>query len=66
MDLVTKTKMNEYGTFEPAKDYLRLDGSTSKRTRHEMVQIFNNLHNRRLRVFLISARAGGQGKKLSS
>ena len=43
MGVVTKTKLNGYGCFETGKDYLRLDGSTSKATRHEMVQIFNNL-----------------------
>lgn len=52
------------GPWEPAKDYLRLDGKTSKTRRHEMVQMFNNEQDKRMRCFLISSKAGGQGINL--
>lgn len=52
------------GPWEPARDYLRLDGKTSKTRRHEMVQMFNNQNDKRMRCFLISSRAGGQGINL--
>lgn len=46
-------------------DYYRLDGSTKRDVRHEMVKQFNNRANKRLRCFLISAKAGGQGINLT-
>ncbi|XP_046869020.1 transcriptional regulator ATRX-like isoform X2 [Drosophila willistoni] len=46
------------------QDYYRLDGKTPKHIRHEMIKRFNNESNRRARVFLISAKAGGQGINL--
>ncbi|XP_068158422.1 uncharacterized protein [Drosophila tropicalis] len=46
------------------QDYYRLDGKTPKHIRHEMIKRFNNESNRRARVFLISAKAGGQGVNL--
>jgi transcriptional regulator ATRX len=46
------------GTWEPGRDYLRLDGKTSKTKRHEMVQMFNNPNDKRMRCFLISSKAG--------
>ena len=45
-------------------DYYRLDGSTKRDVRHEMVKQFNDTTNKRLRCFLISAKAGGQGINL--
>lgn len=46
------------------KDYYRLDGKTPKSIRHAMINEFNNVLNKRARVFLISAKAGGQGINL--
>ncbi|XP_055917591.1 transcriptional regulator ATRX homolog [Eupeodes corollae] len=46
------------------QDYYRLDGKTNKTLRHEMVKRFNDPKNKRTRVFLISAKAGGQGINL--
>lgn len=47
-----------------ASDYYRLDGSTSMSSRHDMVNRFNDPNEKRLRVFLISSKAGGQGVNL--
>lgn len=46
------------------KDYYRLDGKTAKTQRHSMITNFNDPKNLRTRVFLISAKAGGQGINL--
>lgn len=51
-------------TWEEGKDYFRLDGSTKRDVRHKMIQDFNRPNNPRLRCFLISAKAGGQGINL--
>ncbi|GAB0099384.1 transcriptional regulator ATRX [Sergentomyia squamirostris] len=53
------------GPWEHGKDYYRLDGKTPKQLRHSMVQSFNDPRNTRMRCFLISARAGGQGINLT-
>lgn len=50
--------------WENGKDYYRLDGKTPKSIRHAMINEFNNVINKRARVFLISAKAGGQGINL--
>lgn len=47
-----------------ALDYYRMDGSTSMFDRHDMVNRFNDPNERRLRAFLISSKAGGQGINL--
>ncbi|XP_034129501.1 transcriptional regulator ATRX-like isoform X2 [Drosophila guanche] len=52
------------GKWISGQDYYRLDGKTPKNIRHEMIKRFNSEANRRARVFLISARAGGQGINL--
>ncbi|XP_055385953.1 transcriptional regulator ATRX-like [Condylostylus longicornis] len=52
------------GPWVNGKDYYRLDGKTQKTLRHEMVKRFNDPANERARVFLISAKAGGQGINL--
>ncbi|XP_041451577.1 transcriptional regulator ATRX homolog [Drosophila obscura] len=52
------------GKWISGQDYYRLDGKTPKNIRHEMIKRFNSEVNRRARVFLISARAGGQGINL--
>lgn len=46
------------------QDYYRLDGKTAKNQRHSMITNFNDPKNDRVRVFLISAKAGGQGINL--
>lgn len=55
---------NFYGPYEYAKDYYRLDGKTPKTRRHDMITSFNDPKNQKTRVFLISAKAGGQGINL--
>lgn len=52
------------GRWELGQDYYRLDGKTAKNHRHSMITNFNNPKNERTRVFLISAKAGGQGINL--
>ncbi|CAD7079720.1 unnamed protein product [Hermetia illucens] len=52
------------GPWESGKDYYRLDGKTPKNIRHEMIRRFNDPKMTRARVFLISAKAGGQGINL--
>ena len=55
----------EYATsWVDGVDYYRLDGSTKGDARHAMVKNFNKTENFRLRCFLISAKAGGQGINL--
>lgn len=51
-------------TWVNGKDFYRLDGKTPKSIRHELIKNFNNAQNDRARVFLISAKAGGQGINL--
>lgn len=52
------------GRWVHGEDYYRLDGSTKKNHRHSMITNFNDPKNQRTRVFLISAKAGGQGINL--
>lgn len=47
-----------------AHDYCRLDGSTSQTDRFDLINRFNHPDEKRLRVFLISSKAGGQGINL--
>lgn len=51
-------------TWQQGRDYLRLDGSTPRDVRHTMINTFNKTEDTRLRCFLISAKAGGQGINL--
>ncbi|XP_037038304.1 transcriptional regulator ATRX-like isoform X2 [Bradysia coprophila] len=55
---------NFHGPWEKNHDYYRLDGKTSKALRHAMIRNFNNPGNERVKCFLISAKAGGQGINL--
>lgn len=55
---------NYAATWKEGEDYFRLDGSTKRDVRHRMIQKFNEKANKRLRCFLISAKAGGQGINL--
>lgn len=52
------------GPWEMGKDYYRLDGKTAKNHRHQMITNFNDPKNVRIKAFLISAKAGGQGINL--
>ncbi len=52
------------GPWKKNEDYYRLDGSTPKERRHTMITNFNDVNNKRVRVILISAKAGGQGVNL--
>lgn len=52
------------GPWKKNEDYYRLDGSTPKDRRHSMITKFNDVTNKRTKVFLISSQAGGQGINL--
>ncbi|KAJ6638887.1 Protein CHROMATIN REMODELING 20 [Pseudolycoriella hygida] len=52
------------GPWRKNEDYFRLEGSTPKDRRHSMINSFNDVNNKRMIAFLISARAGGQGINL--
>lgn len=78
MKLIHKSKQNQnshesekygYNVFSSEwveyHDYIRLDGSTKRDDRQRMIKAFNNENNKRLRCFLISAKAGGQGINLT-
>ncbi|XP_014089713.3 transcriptional regulator ATRX [Bactrocera oleae] len=68
-DTLNELKMSQgyqvKNTWILGKDYYRLDGKTPKLIRHEMIEQFNSMSNKRARVFLISSRAGGQGINLT-
>ena len=46
--------------------YVRLDGSTSREDREEMLQLFNKVDNETTKVFLLSTRAGAVGINLQA
>jgi len=52
------------GTWVPGKDYYRMDGSTAADTRKIWCKFFNKESNHRMRLFLISTKAGGLGINL--
>ncbi len=54
------------GQWVKGLDYMRLDGNTSKSMRHQMIQKFNDSSDKRMRLFLISAKAGGMGINLTA
>lgn len=53
------------GPWRKHASYFRLDGKTAKSLRHQMITSFNDPKNTQTRVFLISAKAGGQGINLT-
>ncbi|XP_037030534.1 DNA excision repair protein ERCC-6-like isoform X2 [Bradysia coprophila] len=55
---------NFVGPWRKNEDYYRLDGSTPKDRRPSMINNFNDENNKRTKVLLISAQAGGQGINL--
>lgn len=69
IDQQTRTKEKQpglesfHGRWQRGSDYYYLDGSTPHELRHEMITAFNKPKNK-TRMFLISARAGGQGINL--
>jgi len=54
----------QFASWAPGKDYYRMDGSTSAETRKIWCKNFNKSTNHRMRLFLISTRAGGLGINL--
>lgn len=60
----TATKKGAINTWQNGKDYYRIDGSTPKVVRQKLISNFNDRSNKRARLFLISAKAGGQGINL--
>ena len=53
------------GCWQRGLDYLRFDGDTSTEDRDQMIKSFN-MATLRLRLFLISTKAGGQGLNLAA
>ena len=51
-------------TWVPGKDYYRMDGSTPADTRKIWCKFFNRATSHRMRLFLISTKAGGLGINL--
>ena len=51
-------------TWVPGKDYYRMDGSTPAETRKLWCKFFNRATSHRMRLFLISTKAGGLGINL--
>ncbi|XP_023301758.2 transcriptional regulator ATRX-like isoform X2 [Lucilia cuprina] len=62
--IINELKINRNSKWILGHDYYRLDGKTPKSIRHAMINEFNNVENKTARVFLISAKAGGQGINL--
>lgn len=63
---VTYSGLENYrAIWKYGEDFYRLDGKTPRSTRHQMITNFNDPKNVRARVFLISAKAGGQGINLT-
>merc|ERR1719317_99377 len=59
------TAMADYlDTWIPGKDYYRMDGSTAADTRKIWCKYFNKTTSHRMRLFLISTKAGGLGINL--
>merc|ERR1712032_728019 len=56
--------LDELDTWVPGKDYYRMDGSTAADTRKIWCKYFNKESNHRMRLFLISTKAGGLGINL--
>lgn len=53
-----------YNSWVRGLDYHRLDGSTAAQTRKQMAEAFNDVFDSRMRLFLISTKAGGLGINL--
>lgn len=53
-----------YNSWVRGLDYHRLDGSAAAQTRKQMAEAFNDVFDSRMRLFLISTKAGGLGINL--
>lgn len=51
-------------SWKNGRDFCRIDGSTPMNARQDMIEKFNDKNVKRMRCFLISAKAGGQGINL--
>jgi len=58
--------LSRSGRWTLGRDYFRLDGSTNAKTRQGWVERFNDAHQHRARLFLISTKAGGLGVNLTA
>jgi len=58
--------LDRSGRWKLGRDYFRLDGSTNSKTRQGWVERFNDAHQHRARLFLISTKAGGLGVNLTA
>merc|ERR1712130_397349 len=56
--------LDSMDTWVPGKDYYRMDGSTAADTRKIWCKYFNKTTSHRMRLFLISTKAGGLGINL--
>eukprot|EP00092_Neocalanus_flemingeri_P004269 GFUD01004589.1.p1 GENE.GFUD01004589.1~~GFUD01004589.1.p1 ORF type:complete len:1194 (+),score=434.68 GFUD01004589.1:173-3754(+) len=64
-DRTGEAAMADYlDTWIPGKDYYRMDGSTAADTRKIWCKYFNRTTSHRMRLFLISTKAGGLGINL--
>jgi transcriptional regulator ATRX len=59
------TAVNEPLVWSPLHDYCRIDGSTDAANRKKYINNFNDPQNTRMRLFLISTKAGGIGINLT-
>jgi transcriptional regulator ATRX len=67
LDTIEKfLQLSDFGSLTPELDYFRLDGSTGSHDRETMMKRFNKVGNKRIRLFLISTRAGSLGINLVS
>uniref|UniRef100_A0A1B0APS4 Helicase C-terminal domain-containing protein n=1 Tax=Glossina palpalis gambiensis TaxID=67801 RepID=A0A1B0APS4_9MUSC len=62
--VLKELNVNSNSQWVRGEDYYRLHDKTPKTIRHEMIEVFKNVLNKRGRVFLISAKGGGQGINL--
>lgn len=51
-------------SWQPNRDYFRMDGTVKPNVRAEMCDIFNDEKNKKMRVFLMSHKVGGLGLNL--
>lgn len=58
--------LKQINSWRPERDYYRLDGSTKNFQRSKLIGDFNKPENTRVKAFLISAKAGGQGINLTA
>lgn len=59
-----KDSSYQFNTFRKNMDYFRIDGNDSTQKRSQYIDEFNNVNNKRARLFLISMKAGKTGINL--